>query len=167
MSRRFQRSITTAVPTVQKAKSPTILHEMVKLRKTPVRIIQVHQGLVNLLLERNLGQLGVQEGRGRSSSRVAELVEADVGVEGDGHEEYERGVEEDEARLGDMSVVWKRKEVSSSPKRPFRLSVDSPMSTKAAEKTPTILGYPDSLMMPYTTGGTSEPRIAGRTRRPT
>jgi hypothetical protein len=68
MSRRFQRSITTAVPTVQKANRPTILHEMVRLRKTPVRIIQVHQGLVNSLLGTRKGQLGVSEGRGKATN---------------------------------------------------------------------------------------------------
>lgn len=49
MSSRFQRSITTAVPTVKNVNRPTILHEMVSERKTPVRIIHVHHGFVNSL----------------------------------------------------------------------------------------------------------------------
>lgn len=43
-SRRFQRSTATAVPTDKNANRPTILHEIVKERKTPVKVIQVHQG---------------------------------------------------------------------------------------------------------------------------
>ena len=49
MSSRFHKSMTTAVPTVMKANSPTILQEIVRDKKTPVRIIHVHQGLVNSL----------------------------------------------------------------------------------------------------------------------
>lgn len=49
MSNRFHRSTTTAVPTARKANNPTILHEMVKERKTPVKSIHVHHGFVNSL----------------------------------------------------------------------------------------------------------------------
>jgi hypothetical protein len=48
-SSKFQRSTTTAVPTAMKAKRPTILQEMVRERKTPVRNIHVHHGRVNSL----------------------------------------------------------------------------------------------------------------------
>ena len=49
--------MTTAVPTVMKTNNPTILHEIVRLRKIPVRNSQVHHGLVNSL-RRSSDQLG-------------------------------------------------------------------------------------------------------------
>lgn len=49
-SSKFHKSTATAVPTVRNAKRPTILHEIVKERKTPVMVIQVHHGRVNSLL---------------------------------------------------------------------------------------------------------------------
>ena len=56
-SRRFQRSTATAVPTDKNANRPTILHEIVNERKTPVKVIQVHQGRVNSLLKMTYGSV--------------------------------------------------------------------------------------------------------------
>jgi hypothetical protein len=42
-------------------------------------------------------------------SRVPKFVETSVGVECEAHEEDEGGVEEDQPSLGNVSVVWKRR----------------------------------------------------------
>lgn len=78
ISRRFQRSTTTAVPTAMKANNPTILQEIVRDKKTPVNNIQVHQGRVNSLYETTRGTSvnGALSGvaRGRSGQRTSNGV---------------------------------------------------------------------------------------------
>jgi hypothetical protein len=49
MSKRFHRSNRTAAPIAKKVKSPTILQLIVRLKKTPVAIIHVHQDTENSL----------------------------------------------------------------------------------------------------------------------
>ena len=97
MSSRFQRSITTAVPTARNAKRPTILQLIVNASDTPVAIIQVHHGRENSLPD--------QRRRSRSSALVALLGEAHVAVHRARKEEDELGVEQDQARLDDVAVV--------------------------------------------------------------
>lgn len=96
-------STRTAVPTVKKAKSPTILHDIVRLRNTPVRIIHVHHGRVKSLRESRC-EYSILAGTGRDEL-VAELVESNVAVEGHGHEEDEGSIQQDELCLKDVSVI--------------------------------------------------------------
>lgn len=93
-------------------------------------------------------------------------MEANVAVKGDGHEEDERSVEENETRLSDVSIVCESEERSARRWSKLVGRDDSPMRTSAAESTPIMRGYPLSLMIPYTTTGTREPRKAGSVRRP-
>lgn len=53
----FQRSMTTAVPTVRNMKSPTILQLIVRAKNTPVMMSHVHHCWVNSLLHIKKSQL--------------------------------------------------------------------------------------------------------------
>jgi len=178
ISSRFQRSTTTAVPTAMKANNPTILHEIVRDKKTPVNNIQVHQGRVNSLQYEEHGWdrvsgRGVRGSRGTSEGeRVTKFVESGIGVECETHEKYEWCVEEDQSSLSNMRIIWSDNSNHERfnliwPARSWQDKLaNSPNKTKLALNNPTNLGYPLSLMIAYMTGGTIEPRIAGNVRSP-
>lgn len=108
MSSRPQRSTRTAVPTVRKVKSPTILQLIVRANPTPVAIIHPHQRWVNGLVQIPEGieqvrrTTTVLEG---SNLLITKLRELDVRIYRAGHEENELGIEQDEPGLRDMGVV--------------------------------------------------------------
>jgi len=82
-----------------------------------------------------------EEGLDPLHARVTELVEADVGVKRERHEEDELRVEEDEAGLGDVGVVCRgsARSASACPSH-AQHSSHAPKSTRKALKSPTILG---------------------------
>lgn len=70
--------------------------------KTPVASSQPHHSKVKSLWFIFSTQI---HRRGKVYTPVAEFAEPDVGVDGEGHEEDERGVEEDEPGLGDVCII--------------------------------------------------------------
>ena len=96
------RSIMTAVPTVKNVKRPTILHEMVAPRLAPVTLSQIHHRRENSLRIKLVSNLKAWV---LVRDKLSCLYETDVCRDGGECKEDERGVEEDEASLDDMSVV--------------------------------------------------------------
>lgn len=109
ISNKFHKSMHTAVPMVKKVNKPTILHPKVHARKTPVRMSHVHHSLEYSLWDH---EFRIHTGNIRRNSRVSKFAEADVRVQGQGHEKAELRVEKDQAGLCDVAVVCMRNAIS-------------------------------------------------------
>jgi hypothetical protein len=93
----------TAIPMATTVRIPLTLEDQVQAMKNPVASIQAHQSNVNSL---RTVLVSLSQKAPFMHSLITIFAELDVGIDRQGHEEDQSRVEQDQPRLGNVSIIW-------------------------------------------------------------